>query len=79
MRSEPRFCFIKNQNKEKKLFLKVASWGKLFCNASSCQEFWEVDHGLSFSEATLDIFLEKSGTFCDKQITLLSIVLLRSS
>ena len=33
-RSEPRICLSENQNKEKQLFLKIASSGTFSCNAS---------------------------------------------
>ena len=43
------------------------------------KNFRELDHRLSFTEATIDMFLENGCMLYDTQITLSNIVLLRSS
>ena len=43
------------------------------------KNFRELDHRLSFTEATIDMFLENSCTLYDTQIIPLNIVLLRKS
>ena len=75
LRSEPRVCLRKIQNKEEEPFLKIASSGTVAKALESLGELYEIlDHRLLLTEAIIEIFLENSCTFYDRQIILLNIV-----
>ena len=68
LRSELRICLSENQNKEKKPFLKIASSETLARVLESLGELYKVlDCRLLLTKAVIEMFLESSCTFHNKQ------------